>query len=415
MNILKGDFVYREVPFLLISSSNGSTIYTEEKKYIDLQAASGSNILGYRNDLLEHILASGQYHNAKPQIMESTTRLKLARKLTEKIYKTNNRHGKVAFELSGAAAIELAIKIATRRKPHLKPLIFTIEACYHGRSIYTSHLSDKYSYRTHHLEFSQQYLLNPAKIMQQHNMSEDEAVKYCILEAQKLIDRFELFTEKSQYFPILIYETIQNVGGGIDLPENYLKFLETIIRQLDGVSIADEIFTALYRVSGFIDTPRKNLTPDIVVLSKGLTNGIVPLSVVWVADESHLSETFISGTHSSTYINSDFTFALANIILDELELIEFPLGEISQFSQIMQKNFSHLFQTTVYRNYGYISLPKEISSKDIRQKMYQTPIGVIVAFTSQSQNRLLMHPAHTITQEEIYMACETLSHSLQNL
>jgi 4-aminobutyrate aminotransferase-like enzyme len=216
MNVLKGDFVYRNAPFLKIKSANSSTLYTEHKTYIDLQSASGANILGYRNDILERVLTSGDYIQGKPQIFESETRLKYAKKLTDYIYDTNHRHGKVAFEISGAGGIELAVKIAVSTQSHLTPMIFTIESCYHGRSIYASHLSDKYNYRTHHLDFAQHYLPNPEKVMQIHNMSQDSAIEYCMIQTQNLIDRLSISTDKSKYLPILIYETLQNVGGGID-------------------------------------------------------------------------------------------------------------------------------------------------------------------------------------------------------
>lgn len=409
MGVLKGDFVYRDGYDLKVRSALGSTLSTNKGDFIDLQACSGANILGYSHKHLELALAAGRYVSAKPQIIESDTRLHLVSMLQRIIADETKQFGCIGFELSGSAAVELAIKIAISKAAEKKPLLVTLESCYHGRSIYVANLTNSRRYVSHKLSFDQLFLPNV------NCVSDGEEESNRIEEGVSgLLEYLQEEEETGDYLPIFIYETIQNVGGGVEISTAYLARIQEIVSKFGGVTIADEIFTGIYRISRFFDSFYRGLSPDIVVFSKGLTNGMLPLSAVWVSDSSKLEESFKPGTHSSTYLNCDFTFSTAIEVLTDLKEMEFKDGELGNFSQKLMVVLKE-YELQCYRNYCCVELPDGASAIDVRKNLQATEPGVIMAFTSMSGNRLLAHPAYTISDAEIEASLTAIKSTIKCL
>ncbi|KAK9949710.1 hypothetical protein M0R45_005227 [Rubus argutus] len=78
----------------------------------------------------------------------------------------------------------------------------------------------------------------------------------------------------------LYLETIQGVGGAVELAPGYLKLVYDIVRKAGGVCIADEVQTGFGRTgSHYWGFETQGVTPDIVTMAKGIGNGL-PLGAV---------------------------------------------------------------------------------------------------------------------------------------
>jgi alanine-glyoxylate transaminase / (R)-3-amino-2-methylpropionate-pyruvate transaminase len=78
----------------------------------------------------------------------------------------------------------------------------------------------------------------------------------------------------------LIYEPIQGFGGVTPLPVEYIPRVADIVRAAGGLMIADEVQTGFGRMGDhYWGFERFDVTPDIVVMAKGIGNGF-PLAAV---------------------------------------------------------------------------------------------------------------------------------------
>ncbi|KAE8637580.1 hypothetical protein CSA_017857 [Cucumis sativus] len=82
-----------------------------------------------------------------------------------------------------------------------------------------------------------------------------------------------------------IAETIQGVGGAVELAPGYLKHVYDIVRNAGGVCIADEVQTGFGRTgSHYWGFETQGVIPDIVTMAKGIGNGL-PLGAVVTTPE----------------------------------------------------------------------------------------------------------------------------------
>ena len=101
---------------------------------------------------------------------------------------------------------------------------------------------------------------------------------------------------------------------GIVLPEpGYLEAVREITQRHGILLIADEIQTGFGRTGEMFAVEHWNVTPDILVIAKGIASGL-PLSGI-VAQRS-LLDAFPPGSHGGTYGGNVVACAAANATLD---------------------------------------------------------------------------------------------------
>lgn len=80
-------------------------------------------------------------------------------------------------------------------------------------------------------------------------------------------------------------ETIQGVGGAVELAPGYLRLVYDMVRKAGGVCIADEVQTGFGRTgSNYWGFETQGVIPDIVTMAKGIGNGL-PLGAVVTTPE----------------------------------------------------------------------------------------------------------------------------------
>ncbi|MGN6495221.1 MAG: ornithine--oxo-acid transaminase [Agriterribacter sp.] len=96
-----------------------------------------------------------------------------------------------------------------------------------------------------------------------------------------------------------LVEPIQGEAG-VDVPdEGYLTNVRRLCTQHNVLLIADEIQTGLCRTGKLLCCDHENVRPDILILGKALSGGMLPVSAVLADDEIML--TIKPGEHGSTY------------------------------------------------------------------------------------------------------------------
>ena len=96
-----------------------------------------------------------------------------------------------------------------------------------------------------------------------------------------------------------LVEPIQGEAGVIVPDEGYLSKAKQLCEKANVLFIADEIQTGLARTGKMLACDHEDVKPDILVLGKALSGGMMPVSAVLCNDEIML--TIKPGEHGSTY------------------------------------------------------------------------------------------------------------------
>ncbi len=222
----------------------------------------------------------------------------LAGELAEKLcQRAGGRLEKVFFASSGSEGVEAAIKFArahTRRAG-----ILSAEHAFHGLTCGAlSLMSDKF--------WSAGF--GPL-------LADTAAIPFGHLTA---LER-EL---KSKRFAAFIVEPIQSEAGVCVPDGDYLRIAESLCRRYGTLFVLDEVQTGMHRTGSFLAAHHFGIEPDMVVMAKALSGGLVPCAAVLMSDTvcdsvySSLPRAFV---HTSTFSENGLAMRAALATLEVLE------------------------------------------------------------------------------------------------
>lgn len=114
-----------------------------------------------------------------------------------------------------------------------------------------------------------------------------------------------------------LVEPIQGEAGVIVPDDGYLKKAKQLCEEANVLFIADEIQTGLARTGKMLACDHENVRPDILLLGKALSGGMMPVSAVLCDDEIML--TIQPGEHGSTYGGNPLACKVAMTALQVLK------------------------------------------------------------------------------------------------
>jgi ornithine--oxo-acid transaminase len=201
------------------------------------------------------------------------------------------------FGNSGAEAVECALKFA--RATTRRPRLLSWEGGFHGLSMGALSLCGDGSWKERFGPF----------------LSDAKAIPFgdvACLESEL----------RGKDVAALIVEPIQGEGGVRELDRARWDDIQRLCRKAGTLLVLDEIQTGMGRTGKFFAFEHWNLEPDMVCLSKALTNGIVPASVtlgtkrVFDAVFNRLDRCVV---HSTTFGENNLAMAAALTVLDQLD------------------------------------------------------------------------------------------------
>lgn len=283
-------FVRGEGPFLF--TRNG-------QKYIDLVCGSATTLLGHghpaQTQAIQSVLNSGILHTgtrlpSEPRALLYQRLLKHLPPGVDTIHLAN----------SGAEAIETALKAAMHVTGRKRFVAF--ERGYHGRTLgalaltHAQHLRAPFEpWETPWVDFAPY-------------AERDE-------EADTTLERLEALLKAAPYAAVVI-EAVQGVSGVRGPSAVFLEGVERLTKQYGALLILDEIWSGLGRSGRWFAFQHANLTPDMIVLGKGLSASL-PLSAV--ASRADILKSWDPGTHTSTFQGNPLACAAAAATLQTLE------------------------------------------------------------------------------------------------
>ena len=112
------------------------------------------------------------------------------------------------------------------------------------------------------------------------------------------IDALEAALQNKNVAAFMV-EPIQGEAGVIVPDNGYLKAAHELCKRYNVLLIADEIQTGLSRTGKLLASDYDDVRPDILMLGKALSGGVMPISAVLCDD--HIMNTIKPGEHGSTF------------------------------------------------------------------------------------------------------------------
>ncbi len=298
---------------------------------------------------------------------------------------------------TGAEGVETALKLARRwgviKKgiDNDKALIVCCEGNFHGRTItVVSMSSDPTSYTNYGP-------LTPGFIR----------IPYNNVEALE-----KVLTEHGRNIAGFLVEPIQGEAGVYVPDDGYLKKTYDLCKKHNVLFIADEIQTGIARTGKMLACDHENVRPDILILGKALSGGVLPVSAILADDDIMLC--IKPGEHGSTF--GGFPLA-CKVAVAALTVVK---------EENMMEKAEHL--GNVFREY-IKNIPSDIialvrgkgllNAVVIREKNNKTAWDVCLKMKDLG---LLAKPTHgdiirfapplVITEKELMEACEIIKKAI---
>ena len=123
-------------------------------------------------------------------------------------------------------------------------------------------------------------------------------------------------------FAAFIVEPMQSEGGIQLPPPHYLRAARDLCDRYGTLLVLDEVQTGMYRTGEFLAAHHFQVEPDMVILAKALSGGLVPVGAVLMSEAvsnsvfSSLKRAFV---HASTYGENSLAMRAGLATLDVLE------------------------------------------------------------------------------------------------
>lgn len=266
-------------------------------KYLDFLSGYGAHGLGRNHPAVRRVLMD--YLNASyPSLVKMEAPLLSGLLAAELKKRMPNELDRVFFANSGAEGVECALKYA--RCATGKPAFIHCKKAYHGLTYGALSVNGDDSFRSGFEPF-----MEPCRMIPFNDLDALEA---------------EL---KQGDVAGFIVEPVQGKGVFIAAP-GYLLEAQRLCRKHGALFIADEVQSGMGRTGKFLALEHEGpeMDPDIVVLSKTLSAGFVPVSATlckkWI-HEKVFSSMQRSVVHSSTFSQGGMAMAAGLAALDTLD------------------------------------------------------------------------------------------------
>jgi adenosylmethionine-8-amino-7-oxononanoate aminotransferase len=330
------------VPPLPIARGAGPWLYDYEgRRYFDANSSWWVNLFGHADaglnaaiksqlDTLPHVMLAGCTH---------APAVRLAERLSAR---TAGALGHVFFGSDGASAVEIALKQSfhswRNRGRAEKREFVCLKNGYHGETIGALAVTDVKVFRD-----AYDPLLMRAHIVE----SPDARLGN---EADALAAMRALLSERGAHIAAVIIEPlVQGAAGMVMYDASYLRGLRALCTEFKVHLIVDEIAMGCGRTGTFFawehaQPAQASDWPDFVTLSKGITGGTMPLSLVLTTEavyQAFWSEDISRGfLHSHSYTGNALACAAANAVLDRFDAGQLQAN--AEQAQLLNQAFAPL-------------------------------------------------------------------------
>jgi adenosylmethionine-8-amino-7-oxononanoate aminotransferase len=324
-----------KVPPLPMVRGQGPWLFDAEgNRYFDALSSWWVNLFGHADariaaavkdqlDTLPHVMLAGCTH---------APAVELAERLSAR---TGGALGHAFFASDGASAVEIALKMSfhhwRNRGLADKQAFVCVRQGYHGETLGALAVTDVKVFR----DAYDPLLLRAHQVMSPDARQARPSESAADVAARAAAEVEALFEQRAGHIAALIVEPLVQGAAGMAMHDaSYLRALRALCTRFNVHLIADEIAVGCGRTGTFFaseqalpegvsDAERRAAWPDFITLSKGISGGFLPLSLVLSTDavyEAFLDEDVARGfLHSHSYTGNALACRAALAVLDRFE------------------------------------------------------------------------------------------------
>ncbi|MBE0490899.1 MAG: adenosylmethionine--8-amino-7-oxononanoate transaminase [Sulfurospirillum sp.] len=408
---------YEKLPLIPIEKGKGVYLYDfDGNAYIDSISSWWVNLFGHCNpyigkklkqqvDTLEHVILTSFTH--EPIVKLSSRLVAISPKGLNRVFYADN----------GSSAIEVALKMSYqyhKNKNQDKKFFLALENSYHGETMGALSVSDVGLYKETFEAILLKSIFTP--------VPKDASIKAALIAAKELEKILHVRADEIAAF---VLEPLVQCAGGMHMYHSmYLQKARELCDAYGVHLIADEIAVGFGRTGKMFACEHAGISPDFMTLSKGLTGGYLPMSVVLTTDTVYDAfycdyseqKAFL---HSHSYTGNPLACSVANATLDIFEkqnILEKNQRKIRYIAKKM-KRFTTLANVANIRQTGMIIAldilgfkPEEriglqVFTYALQKGVFLRPLG----------NTLYFMPPFVITYKQIDKMLDVAFEALQNL
>ncbi len=400
---------HETLPLVALSHGQGVWLYDHQgRRYLDAVSSWWVNLFGHANprinaalkdqlDKLEHAMLAGFTHEPVVQLSEQLAA------------RTGHALGHCFFASDGASAVEIALKMSfhywRNHGQKAKQEFVCLSGSYHGETVGALGVTDVPIFTDAYSGMVRRahVVMSPASAA-----GADDRIDDALQAMRTLFER-----RGDRIAAVIVEPLVQCAGGMLMYGPRYLSALRALCDEFRVHLIADEIAVGCGRTGSFFACEQAAIWPDFLCLSKGISGGYLPLSLVMTTDEVYqafyhreLARGFL---HSHSYTGNPLVCraALATLaIFDEDRVIDANRARAAKIADALQPIAAHPRVTNV-RQRGMIAafdvLPAQAEgfsrrcfAEALTQELLLRPIGTTVYWM----------PPYVMTDDDIAMLGE---------
>ena len=312
---------YENFPLVPIARGAGVWLYDfDGKRYLDAVSSWWVNLFGHGNprinaalrnqlETLEHVMLAGFTHEPVVALSERLRELAPA------------GLGHCFYGSDGASATEIALKMSAHYwrnsgKPG-KTQFISLANSYHGETLGALSVTDVALFRDAYGALIRQQATVPTpdwRTAAAGESAEDVALS-CAAQLEAHLQRHH-----ENIAAFIVEPLVQGAAGMAMYHPIYLQRARQLCDEYGVHLIADEIAVGMGRTGTLFACEQAGIRPDFLLLSKGITGGYLPLSVVMTRDEIYQAfyadETARGFLHSHSYTGNPLACRAALATLD---------------------------------------------------------------------------------------------------
>lgn len=423
---------HETTPLIGVSRGEGAWLYgVNGERYLDTISSWWVNLFGHANprinsavksqiDLIEHAMLAGFTHKGVVELSERLSDL------------TNNVLGHVFYASDGASAVEIALKMSFHYwknvgKPNKQEFI-CLKGGYHGETIGALSVTDvpifKSAYaqliKGAHVVSSPDYR-STAQNSDTPGLVKDLSLKHNSHQAAEraAAEVEELLKARSECISAIILEPLVQCAGGMAMHHpSYLSRIRELCDMYSVHLIADEIAVGCGRTGTFFAMQSAKCWPDFMCLSKGISGGYLPLSLVMTKDsiyrafyDAQITKAFL---HSHSYTGNPLACSAAlatlDIFRDDQVLVSnltlsrkisnalSPLKDNARVKHFRSQGMIWAFDAVIEDSTLRESFARRFFAKALEHELLVRPIG----------NTVYLMPPYILSDSEISLMAERL-------
>jgi adenosylmethionine---8-amino-7-oxononanoate aminotransferase len=409
-----------ELPLLPISHGHGAWLYdTEGKRYLDGISSWWVNLFGHGEprinaaikdqlERLPHVLLAGATHEPVVALSERLSAL------------TDHALGHCFYASDGASATEIALKMSAHYwrncgQPEKNDFL-CLSGGYHGETVGALSVTDIAVFRDAYAP-----LLRGATVLPSPDARLADTPLAAAQHAATALERH--LVEHHGHTAALIVEPLVQCATGMAMHDpEYLRLARALCDRYRIHLICDEIAVGFGRTGSFFAHEQAaatdNWRPDFLCLSKGITGGTLPLSVVMTTDtvyQAFYDDATARGfLHSHSYTGNPLACraALATLDIFEQDRVLAANRTTSARLDALLRPLAARPSVSHYRRRGMIFAFDVASDAGFSRRFYRAALAREVLLRPIGNTVYLM-PPYILDDQEIEQLCRVVGESLE--